>query len=340
MICVLFTSYLTERYNYLSYLLNNKIPDKEVANEILHFTIDYFYTKYSKEKLDKIIIETGQKGMDSYIIKSLYTNYSSDTAPYRQTYHKNGTTDKFEYPFENVNWEEVDEQIAYEPDEVDYISDLILRLIHTEYVKEQFSSIEHWEYSRKIFHLHLIEGVSYKELSNKTQIKDSTLRYNFIKLKDILHDIVTNEQLMLDILPQGSVQKIYKNVNEKLIKYWMDYYEQLEQYQKTLPKQSILLLRKCASQKVKKNLDGTPRDKVCIMIDIMDHLERCKGIVSSRVLNIERIGLISEWIGKQTPYNKPGCGSCMDQVTKGIMNILHNKDNQKLLSEWNESKTT
>ena len=319
----MFNNYLSARYEYLKSYIISKTGNQEEGIEILHFTIDYFYRKYSKEKLDDLINQDGGKGMDSYIIKSLYLNSFSDSAPYRQSYFKHQHNAHYEYDLDSI----ADDTISHTPSEVDYISNILIKLINNPYVKKKFRSQYQYEYSKKIFYLHINENITYKEISDRTNISINTLRYNFDKLKKILFEIISDEDLLIELLPNETIDNIYSGVNKKLNKYRMDYYEAYNQYVKNLPNVPKKLLKIAASQKVKKQTNNIVRDKVNILIDIKDHLVRCKGIVANRGLAQERIDLYHEFIGKTTSYNNPGCGSCMDMVTRQINNIIFKHNN-------------
>ena len=49
---------------------------------------------------------------------------------------------------------------------------------------------------------------------------------------------------------------------------------------------------------------------------------------------MERVKLVEEALGKKTPYDNIGCGSCNDKITKLLNNII--VQNKNLIAEWDK----
>ena len=316
----MFNSYLSENYAILLNNITNITKNKEKGTDILHFTIDYFYQKYPKEKLDKLITSGG---MDAYMNKSLYLNCISNTAPYNQSMKKLSKNTS-EYTFE----EKLDEERLVDEDDVlvQQRYDLIIKLIYSDYVKKKFGSLEHWEYSKKIFLLVFNEGMKLNEIAKRTGISIHTIGYNYRKLKEIIILITKDIDTMKMILPiynQDIERLIYKNKKE-----YMDYQTYLEEYKTVLGSHvKYIHLTHAASQKVKYHTDGTERSKMAVYIDIMYHIYTTRGRMITKLIHNHSNRLYVEFTGMANKYNKPGCSSCVEQTIKQLNNILNNYKN-------------
>ena len=319
--------------NYSDILRSATTYNKGKPNtlELVHFVIDYFYFNSDKKKIDQLL---SGGTMEDYFFKTLRMNITSTTAPYYRKNLKHKETEihsLFEENSENENYINKNDIVESEYDlETDYLIsykyDTVIRLLYTDYFMKQFISREHWEYSKKIFLLNINEDMSLNDISKKTHISRQTIEYNYKKIRSVLINILKNTELLKELIPGVDINKIEESIDpKKTEKYYMDYFSILTEFQVHCPGVKQTLLKKAASQKAKYLADNTPREKICIVVDIINHISKSNNIISDRRVAQERINLYGEYISPNpNAYKNMGCSSCMDFITRQIRFAISN----------------
>jgi len=320
-----FISNYTRIFSFAKTYSKDKDPNN--IDDIVHFTIDYFYFKSNKKKIDQLLAD-GKMG--NYFYSSLKTNFQSKTAPYyNQTKKKieNEICSLFDEESENENYQNSLTEQEYDLDQdylISYKYDTVIKLLHSEYVKSKFNNVEHYEYAKKIFLLFVNEEMSLNQISKKTSISLQTINWNFKKVRTIIINILKDKDKLKELLPDVDYNKITESIDPKKTNtFYMDYFTILNEFQTYLPNVKSSLLKKAASAKSKYLSNGTPREKLYVAIDVYNHYIKAANIVSDKKTAQERVNLYVEYISPNTTvYNNISCSTCMDFITRQIIYII------------------
>lgn len=319
----MFNKYLEVNYQSLLSFTKKYSRNYQEPDDILHFVIDYFIQNVSKRKLDGLV-KVGR--MNYYLRKSIYNNCTSKSAPYYQQMIKPLIKDSrlqefnWEYYLVETNEDELNDRIRSE-----YTYNIIEKIINTDYFKGFFRIKSTYEYSMIVFKDVFFKEKSIAEISRETGVSHQTLGYNYRKILRLLKMILFDRNILSVVLNDDN---IYNNIEKNNSKE-MEYTELLEIWKSMMPTILQSKLTKAVSQKIKKLNDPSfIRDKESIVIEIIYHFKVTRNMPPTRKYAMERIALYEEYIGKPSPYRKPGCGTCMDIVTRTCHNMIQNHKNE------------
>lgn len=199
----MFEEFINKNYKKL---LQNSVKycgNQEKGMDVLHFVIDYYYRKDKISILESVIKVSDIEAI-RYINKSLYINAHSKTAPYKQ-YMNTGNVCSLNDFYDNYAEEHdviINDNLIYDLTEIK--NDVILTLLKHPFVICQFSS-EQYESAMTIFLIIYHHGLTMKKIAMITGIPESRIRKHFNTLKDLLHKIVNDKELICLLIPNYSL---------------------------------------------------------------------------------------------------------------------------------------